>query len=179
MFERPVGVSHRMGSGNSGPWIVDVANESEILNTSVDQPAVVGLESDAKNQQTDDVVVTGSYTVGNSSGSGTTSTSRAVANSLDEISRAVSEPPAGHAASASASAVSSAVSDSPPAGHAVAGSEPAFSLVNLNVDRFVRELESSYHAMSLENLEIAAEHAKSVLSYSQGRGGGYNLRGDP
>ena len=122
-----------------------------------------------------------------------------MANSLDDISRAVSEPPAGHAASARASVVSSAVSDSPPAGHAasasasavqiavseppaghaVAGSEPVFSLVNLNVDRFVRELESSYHGMSLENLEIAAEHAKSVLSYSQGRGGGYNLRGEP
>ena len=79
VFERPVGVSHRMGSGNSGPWIVDVATESEIPNTSVDQPAVVGPESDAKVQETDDVEITGSYTVGNSSGSGTTSTSRAVA----------------------------------------------------------------------------------------------------
>ena len=57
VFARPVGVSHRMGSGNSGPWIVDVANESEVLNTSVDQPAVVGPESDAKKQQTDDVVI--------------------------------------------------------------------------------------------------------------------------
>ena len=117
-----------------------------------------------KIKKTDGVKITGSYTVGNSKGSGTTSTSRAAANSL-EISRAVSDvppaghaasqsasavqnavsdsPPAGHAASQSASAVPSAVSDVPPAGHVVTGSEPEFSLANLNVDRFVRELRKS------------------------------------
>ena len=73
-------------------------------------------------------------------------------------------PPASHAASQSASAVPSAVSDVPPAGHVVTGSEPEFSLANLNVDRFVRELENSYDSLSLESLEKTAEHAKSVLS---------------
>ena len=55
----------------------------------------------------------------------------------------------------------------------------ASQLANLNVDRFVRELENSYDSLSLESLEKTAEHAKSVLSYIRGRGGGYNLRGEP
>ena len=100
-------------------------------------------------------------------------------------SSAVSDSPAGHVDAAASSALSksraghvdAAVSSSalsePRAGHV------EFSLVSLNADRFVRELESDFVSMNLGSLGKATEHAKSVLSFIKGTGGGFNLRGEP
>ena len=45
VFERPVGVSHKMGLGSSGPWVPDVDNQCEILQAPADQLAVAGYET--------------------------------------------------------------------------------------------------------------------------------------
>ena len=114
VFERPVGVSHRMGFGSTGPWIPEVGDYAEISSNPLAVPldsSKPAAETQPHNHGDDDIQTLGSYIVGGSSGSGRSRSSATSAVNL----------PAGHASSDSAVIVpaghaSSAVKS--PAGHA-------------------------------------------------------------